>query len=190
MVLRATFIAQAFFGGIILCRGLDWLADGLMKLINKYADRKAGSTTSSRDTSSHHHPTARDMEQQLCSTDSSDGKRHVHKVQANSPKHCSNDCHANKQQHQQQEEADVGIIVTLIPAAPAADECASEHGGSGVRLSTAGTLPEEEHDRAIVAAVEQLADDDNCGHLIRTSILVWLALSLHNVPEGLATMVG
>jgi zinc transporter ZupT len=43
--------------------------------------------------------------------------------------------------------------------------------------------------RHLVQATEALADKD-CSHLVRTSILVWLALAMHNIPEGLATFVG
>jgi zinc transporter ZupT len=72
--------------------------------------------------------------------------------------------------------------ISNAPAGPSSDE------EPAVALIS-NPPPEDDHDRAIAAAVEQLGDD-SCGHLVRTSILVWLALSLHNLPEGLATIVG
>lgn len=74
----------------------------------------------------------------------------------------------------------------------AGDACTSVDNDIEAASLASSDLPEDAHDRAIVVAVEQLAasEDDGCGHLVRTSILVWLALSLHNLPEGLATIVG
>lgn len=52
----------------------------------------------------------------------------------------------------------------------------------------------EVHDEVTKLAAKQLAGTAGEGHshldLMRTSILVWLALALHNIPEGLATVVG
>ena len=56
-------------------------------------------------------------------------------------------------------------------------------------ITNAQLAATDEYDRNIAEAVGHLGEAD-CGHLVRTSILVWLALSLHNLPEGLATIVG
>lgn len=41
---------------------------------------------------------------------------------------------------------------------------------------------------AAVAHLEQI--DHDCWQLLKTSLLIGLALTLHNLPEGLATFVG
>lgn len=169
------YVLQAFFGGVILCRALDWFADSLMRLISRFSRQRSNSSADVHAAViSVHELSSRcgshDAKQLRDSTDSS------HKPPA-----------TIKQQTCDLEGGypEGGLFtVAAAPAEPAnQSEYSSEPPASGEMTA------EEAHDRAIVTAVEQLADE-NCGHLIRTSVLVWLALSLHNIPEGLATLVG
>lgn len=171
---------QAFFGGVALCRLLDYFADALMTLIARVSRRRhSHSTTSSDDLVAVHIAAA---EQQLCSMHDAAqlrSRKEASHARPASPKHvhisdleegsCKGDL----------------IATGTVSETPAG---ASSDGEPAVALISKPP-PEDDHDRAIAAAVEQLGDD-GCGHLIRTSILVWLALSLHNLPEGLATIVG
>lgn len=76
-------------------------------------------------------------------------------------------------QEQQQQEAASGGVAVGGGGGNRGDEGAD--GSDGCEDATEG---------------RSAAGDDGCCQLMRTSILVWLALSLHNLPEGLGTFVG
>jgi zinc transporter ZupT len=186
-------VLQVFFGGVLLCRALGWCADGLLHLISKASSSstswasRCSSTKDSRGSAGG----GSDAEQQLCSmqdrADAGGDKDVLGKDAAAQPQV------PNPDLEQGARSMDLATTVGSAPP-PAAVAAARVSGGplpdAGAcddRLSDAPR--EDEHERVIVAAVEQL-NDNQCGHLLRTSVLVWLALSLHNIPEGLATMVG
>jgi len=165
------YVLQAFFGGVILCRALDWFADSLMRLISRFSRHRSNSSG--------------DVHAAVIS---------VHELSSRCSGHDakqlrdSTDPSTIKQQTCDLERGYTEAGLFTVAAAPAGPGNQSEDQDSSEPASGEMTA-EEAHDRAIVTAVEQLADE-NCGHLIRTSVLVWLALSLHNIPEGLATLVG
>jgi zinc transporter ZupT len=169
-------LPQAFFAGVILCRVLDYFADALIHLINKF------SPTRSTDSSGDLCAVAAVAEQQLCSMHDS--------IHAN-PKDASHKgMRVSKDGPSDVEQGDA--LSTGTGFKPSAGLSISQDGSSGSEPALAiitTAPPEDDHDRAVAAAVGQL-QDESCGHLVRTSILVWLALSLHNIPEGLATFVG
>lgn len=172
-------LTQAFFGGVALCRVLDWVADVLMAAIAKFTHRRRShsSNSSSNDLCAVHIDGAAPVaEQQLCSIPDMHEGAHL--------------------SHRKDHKAHIVVVRefeegsfnkdTLTDGADV--DPATAHTGTEpavVRMSSPG----DEHERVIAAAVEQLGEED-CGHLVRTSIMVWMALSLHNLPEGLATIVG
>jgi zinc transporter ZupT len=170
---------QAFFGGVALCRVLDWFADALMAAIAKFSHRRRSHSTnsSSNDLCAVHIEDAAPVaEQQLCSMGPDvDLHEGAHLSHRKDPAHKSHVVVVREFEEGGSFNKDV-----LADGADAADVQPTV-----VRMSSPG----DEHERVIAAAVEQLGEED-CGHLVRTSIMVWLALSLHNLPEGLATIVG
>lgn len=179
-------LTQAFFGGVALCRVLDWFADALMAAIAKWTQRRRLRSTSgsSNDLCSLHidGSTARVAEQQLCSMPDEGAQGSSHRG-----KH--KDAHAVSGVRNF-EEGSFNNKDTLTGGADAAPAI-GPHTSSAERAAAVERMssPGDQHERAVAAAVEQLGEED-CGHLLRTSIMVWIALSLHNLPEGLATIVG
>jgi zinc transporter ZupT len=174
-----TFL-QAYFAGVALCRLLDYIADALMNLIARFSRRRnSHCTTSSDDLVAVHIAAA---EQQLCSMHDA--------AQDSSSKDVSHACPASPK-HVNIRDLEEGSCKGEFIASGAISDAPAEPSSNGepVVALIGDPPPEDDLDRAVAAAVEQLGDD-SCGHLIRTSILVWLALSLHNLPEGLATIVG
>jgi zinc transporter ZupT len=177
MCLWLPSLPQAFFAGVVLCRLLDYFADALIHLINKF------SRTRSTDSSADLCAVAAVAEQQLCSMHDS--------IHAN-PKDASHKgLHASKDGTTSDlEQADAFSTGAGVKVQHGLSISQDGSSGSEPALAIITTAPpEDDHDRAVAAAVGQL-QDESCGHLVRTSILVWLALSLHNIPEGLATFVG
>lgn len=171
---------QAFFGGVALCRVLDWFADSLMVLIAKVSKRSRRRSTNSSDDLCAVHVAA--TEQQMCSMHDA--------ARLSASKDASQRVSTSPQQHIHIPDLETGSPKSDLIAAGADSDMPDTIGSAEPVLALIENAPpEDEHERVIAAAVEQLKDDD-CGHLIRTSILVWLALSLHNIPEGLATIVG
>lgn len=176
-------LSQAFFGGVALCRVLDWFADSLTSFINRMSDRRRRQHKPSPSGSDLCKGEASGM--QLCNMHDA-----IHGVKQPSPPLSPRSPRAAHHRH-------VHITTDLEAASSQCDLMSGDSGpedaaGSGDEPALAiiaAAPPTDEHDRNIAEAVGHLGDDD-CGHLIRTSMLVWLALSLHNLPEGLATLVG
>jgi zinc transporter ZupT len=180
---------QAFFFGIALCKVLDWIADSLTAFINRMSARQRRRQK--------HSPSSNDIsasgidEVQLCSS--------MHEAIHS---RCSKDGSpplSPKAAHHRHSVLISGDVETASSQCDLMSTGSAAEGAAGRRTSddepalaiitNAQLAATDEHDRNIAEAVGHLGEAD-CGHLVRTSILVWLALSLHNLPEGLATIVG
>lgn len=166
-------LTQAFFGGVALCRLLDWFADALMAAIAKFTRRRRTNGSSNDLCAVHIDDAAPVAERQLCSIPPD---RH----EGGHPSHREDDkAHIVVVRESQEGRFNKDTLIDGADVAPAAAHTGTEP----------AVVPGDQHELVIAAAVEQLGEED-CAHLVRTSIMVWLALSLHNLPEGLATIVG
>jgi zinc transporter ZupT len=143
-----TITYLAFFVGVLLCSGLEWLTDALMRLVSRYRSSKSGSRSGS--------------------SDSLDNLQAASAAAANPP--------PASRRRGDKCDVEAGPTPVLVTA-------------GSIELCTEDGMPADAVDTAVLEAAAKLTDSD-CGHLARTCILVWLALSLHNLPEGLATFVG
>lgn len=166
-----------------MCRILDLFTDGVMKLVGHHKDSsssKSGSHTShSRPGNAH--------------AGDKDSSRAADALPLHETARCQHSL-AHRKAASSDTEADgsevdlVAVPVVVDMPSPAQQGAASNRRGTAA-LQSPALLPDEAVDHVVLEAAEHLRDD-NCAHLARTCVLVWLALSLHNLPEGLATFVG
>lgn len=168
----------AFFVGVLVCQGLESFSEAVMRLIahhdrRRAARRAADASSSSEDVSrtagaadaavsrgptpepaAHHHGHHHGLHH--------GGLHHVHQ----------RDLEAAASETDASSEVDL-VAVAVLPE-------------TKQRLATAVTgMPTAAIDGELLEVAERLVTDaDTTAHLLRTSILTWLALSLHNLPEG------
>jgi zinc transporter ZupT len=207
----ALAIAYAFFFiGVLLCKGLDLLAASTMHWVARFNSRRklhsasgsgSGATIAHSAASSSGDlrqcddaaaadaapPGGRSAYNLMHSSEADGSSVHVGAGKAAGP------ARPSTVQALDIETGASGTAKALAVAVPSAHKAGAAAGerkaGQSHHDLVAAGVPVEAVDRAVMDAAAGLADADMCA-LGRTCVLVWLALTLHNLPEGLATFVG